>query len=951
MKKQFNNKISLENNSISSNLSGKIENLVIPSELTSILSGEYQLNYNLELISNIPSSTNLETFTGTGTYNLIGQLINKNNLEETYSVKSNGTIIPTIQLNNNKNTSYLSKNIEGSFIYNNETTLLPNLNNAINLNSKGAINNFPKIEKNVTGGKKYLLSQNNSSSIIWTYQLINNGDVTTWDDIPQNKIYTNIDNSQIIFTTKNEYTESLKKSTNDFIILINPLITNSALSLIEKATLLTNYLNETFSSIYDIINNFATNLYKYSIRIIFDGWEDGTLLTLSQTLNFQNFYNGNIIIESLSNGLTLCSNEYSIFNFLNLENVLIKNINFQSIYTNINPPPIFNEDIVTDTNNKLFHLSLIKLENIESCILENCSLDNIIPRFIKNINMIYYSQNVLSYATYSLIFSIFSNLIIKNCTLKRSNIGIISFCNSTTEYVGNNNFEFYGMKYINEDITNIDWINITSEIYTDRSSIINYVAGNSICTMLPLSNQKYIDNFSNKIGYLSEINFKTFKNFEIGVNQFGSIFNHNHKDLIINQDSSNIVWEYVSGYLNDLRTFKNDTCIGMMNQQYACNLFELNDATKSIGYAYINPTNSYIPIGQYIQKYHLNGYNYEYNNLGKNDENRNNGNSILGESLLLNNKIGISVPLTQFYTDNSEIYNNGNFWINRLCDLKVTYNIPTLWSTTDLNEILKSLTSINAENLSLISLLNYYFSSQNIGYNYNISNPWNYTNPSFAMPIGLWSRPHKYTASNEEAVEKTHFSTFLISDRYNWYIRNNQNINTLKYDKSSGNKSKKATSVAKSYLTNYGSTIFYFDRTLINSDIFELSGLYKTALVGKFNNGSKNTLDLLPWSDLLINEEKNEALEETIIPDINTAYDFNMPFIRKYEISNQQIFESVRLPTKFWQKSDLPVLNIPEDLNNYKGNNIYPFYIKSCNFCLTPFLINRYGTNSGNTRK
>ena len=79
MKKQFNNKISLENNSISSNLSGKIENLVIPSELTSILSSEYQLNYNLELISNIPSSTNLETFTGTGTYNLIGQLINKNN--------------------------------------------------------------------------------------------------------------------------------------------------------------------------------------------------------------------------------------------------------------------------------------------------------------------------------------------------------------------------------------------------------------------------------------------------------------------------------------------------------------------------------------------------------------------------------------------------------------------------------------------------------------------------------------------------------------------------------------------------------------------------------------------------------------------------------------------------------------------------------------------------------
>lgn len=55
-----------------------------------------------------------------------------------------------------------------------------------------------------------------------------------------------------------------------------------------------------------------------------------------------------------------------------------------------------------------------------------------------------------------------------------------------------------------------------------------------------------------------------------------------------------------------MRTFKNDTCIGMINPQYACNLFELNDSTKSIGYAYINPNNSYMPIGQYIQKFNLN---------------------------------------------------------------------------------------------------------------------------------------------------------------------------------------------------------------------------------------------------------------------------------------------------------------------------------------------------------
>lgn len=90
--------------------------------------------------------------------------------------------------------------------------------------------------------------------------------------------------------------------------------------------------------------------------------------------------------------------------------------------------------------------------------------------------MLSYSENLLSYATYSLIFSTFSNLIIKNSELRKSNTGVILYCNSTLEYVGNNLFEFYGIEYVNETTTNIDWINITSDIYTDRSSIINYVA-------------------------------------------------------------------------------------------------------------------------------------------------------------------------------------------------------------------------------------------------------------------------------------------------------------------------------------------------------------------------------------------------------------------------------------------------------------------------------------------
>ena len=110
------------------------------------------------------------------------------------------------------------------------------------------------------------------------------------------------------------------------------------------------------------------------------------------------------------------------------------------------------------------------------------------------------------------------------------------------------------------------------------------------------------------------------------------------------------------------------------------------------------------------------------------------------------------------------------------------------------------------------------------------------------MPIGLWARPHKYTSNNEETfAEKTNFSTFLCSDRYNYYIRNTKNINSLTYDKRGGNKTKKSSEIKKDYLANYGSTIFYFNNqyvTNIKKDD-NLTDAYKYALVGRYNNRNK----------------------------------------------------------------------------------------------------------------
>lgn len=118
-------------------------------------------------------------------------------------------------------------------------------------------------------------------------------------------------------------------------------------------------------------------------------------------------------------------------------------------------------------------------------------------------------------------------------------------------------------------------------------------------------------------------------------------------------------------------------------------------------------------------------------------------------------------------------------------------------------------------------------------------------------------------------------------------------------------------------------------------------------------------MNLIPWHDIpdILIDTNYLTLYGSIVPDINTSFDFNMPFIRKFDVSNNDtnkisIFESIRLPTKFWNINKLDSLDslFETTNNNYKGEQKFPFYIKSCNFCLTPFLINRYGnTTNDNT--
>lgn len=63
LKKQQNNKVSFEGNQSITNISGSINDIDIPSSLTGILSGDYSFNYNIELLTEIPSRTNFYIIT------------------------------------------------------------------------------------------------------------------------------------------------------------------------------------------------------------------------------------------------------------------------------------------------------------------------------------------------------------------------------------------------------------------------------------------------------------------------------------------------------------------------------------------------------------------------------------------------------------------------------------------------------------------------------------------------------------------------------------------------------------------------------------------------------------------------------------------------------------------------------------------------------------------------
>jgi hypothetical protein len=151
-----------------------------------------------------------------------------------------------------------------------------------------------------------------------------------------------------------------------------------------------------------------------------------------------------------------------------------------------------------------------------------------------------------------------------------------------------------------------------------------------------------------------------------------------------------------------------------------------------------------------------------------------------------------------------------------------------------------------------------------------------------------------------------------------------------------------------------GHTIFYRDN--ITDDV---STLHKTALVGRWNNNES----ILNWHDVKYEAPAPDipcAFFTTVLPAVNSKYDFNLPFIRTHKLNTDKnenvIHEGIRGPYKFFNypSGQLPKLS-GKYLNNdeYVGENNVVFYMKSTNVITTPYLatitINTETNTSNNT--
>lgn len=517
-----------------------------------------------------------------------------------------------------------------------------------------------------------------------SYTFANNGHSSQWYSYYKRRFIANVDNSQLPQNIKNHIDDSTKDNYcfNDlyFIFelpeLVAPTIQSRAIYE-QQLEILKTYektLSKKIELLFNELNQLHDEFYNKNIHIIIQNFDQDSnkqkhtntlILQLTDTLKLYNRFSTKIQFINNSNyTIKFKCDKLKILDIFNVSNIIIDGFQFISKIQDFeNPYSDENSFLNTDKKFKLdinssnelvfeddeIHLTLVNLQNIDYCEINNCLFDNICPRITPYINNLNFKQTCLSYPTYSLIFINNSKVKLNDCTLKNSNQGVIANCNSIVDYAGQTNLYFENMiwgldknkstddfnAFVSGTFCHIqnsipvlpsDFQAISSSIpdynsellYFCYQPITNYVAGNSIVNCIPNDQSKILiyhksninDEFiSNEITKNNFFKFNNIEfNFELGIAQAGSIFNHEHRTMT---EYNNILYpsagidntafidfNTMNELFDQLLTVPKNNDIGMINKQLVINQFEAQDLNKAVGYSLVNPYNNSIQILQ-----------------------------------------------------------------------------------------------------------------------------------------------------------------------------------------------------------------------------------------------------------------------------------------------------------------------------------------------------------------
>lgn len=475
--------------------------------------------------------------------------------------------------------------------------------------------NFPKVEheiyfKPIDNGFK-------TNSIWISAPLTTNGLDFMWGDTEKNGIISQVGFSDN--TTKwSEVSGSIDETLNlpqykNILDSSNPKMNNITFVLSGNSVNLTELTNA--------INELPSNLYNYNLWIIFKT----SNISVTGTLELSNKYNTNIFITGDKNITSLTHDSLDIEN-----NAIIKLRNLSHIHiSNI----LFKGKLESNTElTKKINYSLIYCKNVKNAMIKNCGFchTDTAPLTLWNWddsleaqkNYIDWTKNPLKFSTYSLIYNESSNIVIDNITgLSGANFGVITYKNAKTAWLPDvSGWSSFNFKYITpptsktsqswEFLPSAEWIPDSAKARLDKindlgggiyqipnglPSIINCVCGNSLCTMLPISEDyklKYFNPISGSaLDYDIDEQEKWQQNFQLNFTEIGSAFNHSHEKFIFNSSGSfsitdpifiSLIQKLKTKLINN-KTFKYDTVPGMLTLQ-ADTEFEKNNIYRGVGY-------------------------------------------------------------------------------------------------------------------------------------------------------------------------------------------------------------------------------------------------------------------------------------------------------------------------------------------------------------------------------